>query len=380
MKKRLKRYIPLVVVAALLVLTFTMCTGRSDEPYEPYEPYEPEPPVEIQEPEEPEPYEPEPEPYEPEPEPEPPHDGPVNPLTGLPVEEDISMMRPVAIVINNLRLAQPTLGISKADIIYEVPVEGGITRLLAVFQDVSDVGPIGTVRSARPYHVDLAQAHDAIFIFAGGSPEAYTTLSNRNITRLDGVNGRLTHIFYRCQQRRRSMGLEHSMLTSGELITQWLPTYNNFRLEHNEGFEHPKTFYDDGTPLNGSPAENFTVRFSTGKTTSFVFNEETRLYYVSQHGGEYRDGNDDTHVSVANVLVLQTAVSVIDNAGRLRITLTGSGVGYFFSGGQYVEINWSRENASAPFVYTLNDGTELTFGRGRTYVCIIPTRYGFVIN
>ena len=380
MKKRLKHYIPLVIVAALLLLTFTMCARRPDEPYEPYEP-EPEPPIEIYEPEpepEPEPYEPEP--YEPEPEPDPPHEGPFNPLSGLPVEEDISMMRPMAIVVNNLRAAQPSLGVSRADIIYEVPVEGGITRLLAVFQDVSDVGPIGTVRSARPYHVDLAQAHDAVFIFGGGSPEAYRVLSNRNITRLDGVNGRLTHIFYRCATRRRTMGFEHSMLTSGELITQWLPTYNNFRLEHNEGFEHPKTFCDDGAAIDGFPAKNFTVRFSSGKTTTFAFNEENGLYYIMQHGGDYIDANDGTHVSVANVLVLQTAVSVIDNEGRLRITLTGRGAGYFFSGGQYVPIEWSRANESAPFVYTLMDGTEITFARGRTYVCIIPTRYSSVVN
>jgi len=370
----MKRFIPLIIISMLFLITAAMFvfTGNP-EVCEP-------PPEELAVPDKPweKPAIPEPDP-EPEPEPEPEWDGPVNPLTGLPVETEIHMYRPLAIVINNLRVAQPQLGIGMADIIYEAPAEGGVTRMVAVFQDVSDVGVIGTVRSARPYHVDIAQAHDAIFIFAGGSPEAYRILSNRNITRLDGVHGRQTQIFYRDQQRRRNMGFEHSLVTSGELITQWLPTYN-FRLELDDNFEHTKQFVDDGTPPGGTPAEEFTVRFPGAKSTSFSYSDGR--YYVSQFGGPYRDGNDGTQLAVTNVLILRTAVSRIpgDAEGRLRVTLVGSGSGYFFSGGEYVEIEWSRENETAPFAYTHLDGTPLVFGRGSTYVCVVATDSEVTIN
>ena len=73
----------------------------------------------------------------------------VNPLTGEETAADISGNRPCAFMINNIRIAQPQLGISKADIIWEAPVEGGITRMMAVFQDVSDVETIGSLRSSR---------------------------------------------------------------------------------------------------------------------------------------------------------------------------------------------------------------------------------------
>ena len=73
---------------------------------------------------------------EPEPEPEPYVPAGVNPLTGLPMEPEYEDLRPAAIMLNNLKAAQPQLGISQADIIYEVPVEGGITRMLCLYQTV----------------------------------------------------------------------------------------------------------------------------------------------------------------------------------------------------------------------------------------------------
>ena len=369
----MKRYIPLIIIVLTLLLTLATCERTAYVPVRQSVPglTVPPPDFAIGAPDQAA-------------KPESPHEptwtGPVNPLTGLPTDVDMSQTRPVAIMINNLRRALPQLGVSQADIIYEVPVEGGETRMLAVFQDVSDIGYIGSVRSARPYFVDLAQGHDAVFIFAGGSHDAYRVLSERSITRLDGVNGGLTHIFFRNQDRRRAMGYEHSMLTSGELISQHLPTYN-FRLEHNEGFEHTFTFTDDATPQGGSPAESVNIIFSSAaRSTSFSWDAESRHYYVSQQGGPYVDGNCDTQLTMTNVIVLRTTVQSIDREGRLRITLTGSGSGYFINGGEYVEITWSKESPSAPFVFTLSDGSPLIVGQGRTYIGIVPNNATVSIN
>ena len=108
-------------------------------------------------------------PIDPEPEPVYPYH---NPLTGEGLEEDISGQRPFAVMLNNLSKALPQLGVSQADVIYEIVAEGGITRMLAVFQDIEGVGDLGSVRSARDYYVSLACGHDAISVHAGGSPQA----------------------------------------------------------------------------------------------------------------------------------------------------------------------------------------------------------------
>ena len=128
-----------------------------------------------QEPETPPPAE-EPEPR-PEPEPEPYVPSGINPLTGEPMESRYENNRPVAVMLNNLKAAQPQLGISQADIIYEVPAEGGITRMLAVYQEPGSLGLVGSVRSARQYYWEIAQGHDAVYIHAGASPEFYNTKS-----------------------------------------------------------------------------------------------------------------------------------------------------------------------------------------------------------
>ena len=369
--KHFRRYSPLGIVLIIAVITFTTCVPKEDPEEElesvPYIINEEPAPVESEPPSEPmlilEPglvFEPV---YV--------YSGPLNPLTGLPTVTDISNNRPLAIMVNNNIAAQPQHGISRADIIYEVVVEGGITRMMALFQDVSSVGVIGSIRSSRLYYVDLVQGYDAIYIFAGGSPEAYTALSRRNITRLDGTAGH-EDIYYRDQQRRVSLGSEHSLMTTGARISQRLPTYG-FRLEHEAGYTRALSFTEDGTPSGGEPANDFSVRFSSSKTTSFSYLESDGLYYLGQFGRSYKDGNDDTQLAFTNVLILKTSISRIpgDSEGRMRVATTGSGTGYFVCGGSYVEIEWSREEPTSQFTYKLSDGSELVFGQGRTYICII---------
>jgi len=372
--KRFKRYLPLGLVVLIALISFVTCVPRAEAPSDPPPETTPvetvpttEPPTTLPQPT----TEPTTEPST-EPPTEPVYEGPFNPLTGQPVEQDISKNRPLAIMINNIRAALPQVGISKADIIYEMLVEGGITRMLAIYQDVNDVGVIGSIRSARPYYVDVAQSFDAIFIFAGASEHAYSVLASRNITRLDGVHGRQTQIFYR-DPGRQNMAFEHRLVSSGSRITEYLPTYN-FRLEHEDGYVRALSFSEDGTPAGGEPALDFSIKFSSGKSTSFTYDADEERYYLRQYGNAYRDGNDNSQLSVTNVLVLQTSVSRIpgDRYDRLRVTTTGNGGGYFACGGKYIEIDWSRENDSAQFKYTLKDGSELVLGQGKTYICIVP--------
>ena len=166
-------------LTALLALALTVgLTACSSKPPEEPEPPESQPSVSVMAPVEPEPALP----Y-------------VNPLTGEGCARDIAQKRPVAVMLNNLKKALPQLGVSQADIIYEAPAEGGITRMLAVFQSVEEVGNIGSVRSARDYYVSLAMGHDALYLHAGGSPGAYAAIKNWGAAAFDCVNGLLRSCF-----------------------------------------------------------------------------------------------------------------------------------------------------------------------------------------
>ncbi len=303
----------------------------------------------------------------------PPYTGPINPLTGLPLERGSVNDRPIAVMLNNLKKATPQKGVSQADIIYEVPAEGGITRMLAVYQNAENAGEIGSVRSSRPYYLELALGHDAIYLHAGGSPDAYEKIKAWNVTALDCVRGPYEgSLFWRDAQRRRTMGYEHSVLTSGTAIADYFPTYS-FRKTHENGYTYNMTFKEDGTPEEGQLAQTVTVPFSHYKTGSFQYDEQRACYLVSQYNAPYVDGNTGEQVGVDNLLILKTACEVIpgDDHGRLTVNLT-SGKGFYACGGKYIPITWQKRGRNQPLYYYTTDGRQISLQQGSSYVCIVP--------
>ena len=88
--------------------------------------------------------------------------------------------RPIAVMINNHKIAQPyQTGLNDAYLVYEMIVEGGITRMMAVFKD-KDTATIGTVRSSRHYFLDYAQENDAIYTHFGWSEKAKQDINDLN--------------------------------------------------------------------------------------------------------------------------------------------------------------------------------------------------------
>lgn len=300
-----------------------------------------------------------------------------NPLTGEATEVDISQNRPVAIMLNNLKKALPQHGVGDADMIYEVCAEGGITRMMAVFQSIDGVGNLGSVRSSRPYYVELAAGLDAIYIHAGGSDGAYQAIRDCGVFNIDGVNGPYGGtMFWRDAQRRKTAGFEHSLFTGDTRITEHLSgKLADKRQVHNEGYSLPLTFTADGTPANGQAASTVKVKFSNNKTGVFTYDAEKNAYLVSQHGAPYVDGNTDQQVAVTNVLVVMTDISTIpgDKEGRQNVDLVGSGSGWFACGGKVIPITWSKASPTAPLTYSTADGLPLNLGVGSSYINIIDS-------
>ena len=357
----MKKRVLAAVLTMMMLLSMGGCGKKAEEPSVPAA--EPSP---IEQPT------PEPSPAPlPEPEPEPEGPAGTNPLTGLPMEPEWETKRPVAVMFNNLKAAQPQLGISQADIIYEVPAEGGITRMLGVFQSLEGVGVLGSIRSSRPYYLELALGHNALYVHAGGSPEAYKDIPAWGVDNMDGVNGGSdARIFWRDAERRKTMDYEHTLVTSGEKIQEYVD--GHFSTEHPSGYTYNQTFAEDGTPSGGASAEHVTLQFSSYKTGRFDYDAASGKYLVSQYGKAHTDGALNRQVSAVNVLVLETAISEIpgDTYGRLTVKLTGSGSGTYFCGGKCVPIRWSKADRNSPFVYTLETGVPLTLGQGNSYVCI----------
>ena len=247
--------------------------------------------------------------------------------------------------------------------------------MLGVFQSLEGVGTLGSIRSSRPYYLELALGHDALYVHAGGSPEAYKDIPAWGVDNMDGVNGGSdAKIFWRDAERRKTMDYEHTLVTSGEKIREYVD--GHFRTEHKDGYTYTQTFSEDGTPAGGAQAKRVTLKFSNYKTGIFDYDAASGKYLVSQYGKPHTDGALDQQVSATNVLVLETAISEIagDTYGRLTVNLTGSGSGTYFCGGKCVPIQWSKADRNSQFVYRLADGTPLTMGQGNSYICIVSPK------
>lgn len=308
-----------------------------------------------------------------------------NPLNGEAIAEPYTG-RPVAVVINNIQNALPQYGISQADFIYELVTEGGITRCLAVFSDVSDVGTIGPVRSTRTFFNNIALSYDAPLIHCGGSQPGLAGHYDENGIRIDGwqhINEQYYgQYFFRDHARYESgYSWEHTLFTSGELVFQALT--DKGYTQHDDRFLalQPENVnyglqFADVVALDGESATDLTINFRYGKTTSMTWNPETGLYEASQYGSDHIDAATGKTLAYRNVLVLCTSQwSVYEgDYDRSFYDLRGSGNGYFICDGQIVPITWHRDETRGSFTYTLEDGTPITLGVGSTYVGITAAK------
>lgn len=297
----------------------------------------------------------------------------INPLTGETVDTDISMVRPYAIMINNISVAQPQVGVSNADIIYEVLAEGGITRMMAVFDSVKGIEKIGSMRSLRPYYLNISMSYDAITVHAGGSEQAYSDVKTYGADDIDGVRGSFAKGTFFRDKSRQKYGIEHSLFATGSGILATTAD-KSFRTEHKDGYDtsYGLTFSDTAADQCTDKAGYVKAIYNSSKNTSFVYDAASGLYTAYQYGSTYTD-NHKTDMTFKNVLVLLADTKIIDSYGRLAVDLVGSGEGYFCCGGKYVPITWNHRDVNSSFSYSLKDGTPLSFGVGKSYIGVIPT-------
>ena len=360
----MKRILSLILTAVLMLSLFA-CTAR------PVTEAEPTPEVTEELAGEAEPT-PSPTP-EPEPEPDLPRAAYRNFLNGEPLDEP-DYTRPFAVMINNIVFAQPQCGVGDADIIYEVLAEGGITRMMAIFSHIENAGVLGSIRSIRPYYVDIALAYGAVSVHSGASTAAYEYIAGLGMDDIDGGTTAYTdEAFYR-DSARMAKGYEHSMFTTGNGLRTCAEKLG-YALQSPGSYSSGRSFTEAATPAGGESASEISIYFSSvnSKTTKLHYNGDTGVYTAEQHGGDYIDGNTGEALGFTNVLVLSAGTVQLDDDGRLSVELTGTGSGYFACGGKYAPIKWSRAGQNSPFVYTLSNGTPLDLGVGKTYIAVVPT-------
>ena len=279
-----------------------------------------------------------------------------------------SKTRPYAVMINNLGVARPLQsGLQDAMIIYEMIVEGGLTRYMAVFQD-QNTERIGSIRSARHYFLDYALENDAIYVHHGNSPQAAADFKTLNIDRIS-VDASKTG----WRDKSLNVSTEHTLFTS---IAKLNNGVGNKRKTRNKDFllNYSETPIDLSTKEGAIKANNIEITYSGSVKTSYEYDESAQNYKRSVNGKAHTDYVTKKQYTFKNIITYQVANSTIkgDDKGRQEIANIGKGTGYYISNGVAVKINWEKTSRDSKTIYTYEDGTPLKVNDGNTFIQIQP--------
>ncbi len=301
------------------------------------------------------------------------------PLTGLLVSPAAARRHPIAVMIDDHLGARPQSGFNAAAIVWQAPAEGGIPRYMLVFQDTipKSVGPI---RSAREYFLEWAAEYRAMYVHAGGSPQAIATLRqygggglvwNAEGLRFDGSF--LFRVGFRIAP--------HNLYTDGAHLHA-LAAY----LHVGDGtvkstWSFRRASRDAERPGPGS----ITVSYPLYETILYRYSPSTNSYlrYINGSKKPQVDAADGKVVAPKNIVILRMHFAPIagpNPKGRLEATDIGSGPAWIATGGVTIQGTWRKAAKGAPTLLFGPGGGRIVLTAGQTFVNVMPYGYPVTIS
>lgn len=280
--------------------------------------------------------------------------GPANPLTGEPLTKEAGSHL-IAVMVNNAPQARPHTGLSSADLVYEIEMEGMMTRFVAFFYgDLPE--NVGSVRSARPYVMMLAKEWDAYFAHVGGSDDAFAKVREWGIRDMDDVRGHKGFWVDKTGRRPHNTYINLKEALAGK--------------EEN-GVFHDWEFID---PPEGTPPDYREINFSYDKYNrpSYVFDEEKGLYLRFINGEPHLDKATGKQMAARN-LIFQYARhrSLGTELLHIDVELIGEGKAEYFLGGKYQTGTWRKKDLKSPTEYLDEEGNPIKLMKGKTWVQVL---------
>jgi hypothetical protein len=299
----------------------------------------------------------------------PPPPPPTCPLSGVDPEGEVPVRPALAIKVENLPASRPQTGLSWADIVYEEPVEGGITRFIVVYQ-CQDAERVEPVRSARLSDPDiLVQFGRPLFAYAGGGAGVPAAVKRARLIDLSYVSSLGADAFDRDPARVAP----HDLFTS----TQGL--YRAARGEIRKiglGSPSPVFTYSSGK-ATGKKVTELHVPFSSWASDVYWRWNPGMHAFLRWHGSEPHVSSDGTQYSAKNVIVQVVKTVLTDNADANgvrspKVISTGEGKAYVLRKGRIVVGTWSRPSLDDVTTFFDKKGNEIALTPGNTWVELAP--------
>ncbi len=290
-------------------------------------------------------------------------------LQDLNIVDINSTTRPYAVMINNHDTVRPYhSGLQEAYILYEIVVEGGISRYMGLFKDV-EVERIHGVRSARHYYLDYALENDAYYIHWGGSPQAFSDISTLGVNSFE-----VYHNKYAFYDSSLNISAEHTTYTSTELMENAIAT-KNYREETNQdlllNYSVDKINLEEKD--ESIVANTITIPYSSSNISSLEYDEELEVYLHSVDNKAHTDYITKEQYTFKNIITYQVEnYTIPGESTRQELENVGSGTGYLITNGHAVPINWEKDSRTDQTIYTYQNGEEIIVNDGNTYIAIQP--------
>ncbi len=287
-----------------------------------------------------------------------------HPLLGFSTDENMKQPQAYGMMIDNHQDAWPQAGVDKAFLVYEAPVEGGITRLLAFFSADQSVDKIGPIRSARPYYLDWNNELDGLYGHVGGSNAALELIASGGTFDLNQYWNDAA--FWRASNRFAP----HNVYTSTDRLAKAIEARTQTG-KYVEPLYETWAFKD---PDATREAQTKKIALSFGSSEYDVkwnFDPSSDRYGRS-HNGVHDVTEDGSQIFADNVAVIVTEVSVLDSVGRREVRTIGQGKAFVFQDGQEIEGTWKKPSESERTKFFDLHEKEIAFNPGITWIEVIP--------
>ncbi len=330
-----------------------------------------------------------------------------NVLTGEAQDENYPVgQRMTGIMINNITVARPQRGLSRAQMLFEIKVEGGITRFMALFNDYNDIEEIGPVRSGRDQFFQLILPWQALYIHEGESVfmrQYAKEYEYGNLNNCDGANGYRDYnrVNWQGLSYGNGLALEHTMYTSGENIKKYIEdndvdmnrdynsTFFNFvDYRTNEVRDLSNSLdsaYSDKYGPVVQDGEYVAITHSQSYKTRFLYDSASTTYKMQQYystDGSWRDTIDeeyDQQLNFTNLVIIYTDMAAYpgDSHDIQNVDYGNGGIGYYCYGGKIEKIYWQKGTPleALRLYYLTPDGQcsdqQLDVNIGKSYVTVV---------
>lgn len=282
-------------------------------------------------------------------------------LTNEAISVNLKYQRPIAVMVDNEKVALQHYGTSKADIVYELmnsTENNGITRLMCIYKDWKSVERIGSIRSTRTTNIMLAAEYNAILCHDGGPFYINEYLAK-------GYTKNLSGGFSRINNGKSREFTEY--ICEGEVLSRINSAGYDINYTNEE--QHFK-FNDNAVMKDAKSCSKVELPFYHNSSCLTLVDGK---YRYSEYGAEYIDALTNSHMDFTNVILQRCYYTKLDDNGYLTYDVVSPGIGYYIHDGKAIQIDWLKQSeAAATKFYYHGTSDPLELATGKTYIALVP--------